>query len=228
MRSSYLGLAAVAITVAVAGCGGSSKTAATTTSAAVTPASTPASATPTTTQTTPAAKKAKAKVTHKREVAAKPKAAKPKAAAVKPATPAKPASKPKAPAKKPAAVKPGLDVSSRKLAVGTVLVTSQGRTLYTFAPDKDSMATCVGSCASVWPPLLLGAGETAVGISGVNQALLGSDPYPGGRRVATYKGWPLYNFAGDPGAGTDNGEGQNLNGGLWYVIATSGAQIMKH
>jgi len=32
---------------------------------------------------------------------------------------------------------------------------------------------------------------------------------------ATYDGWPLYTFAGDSAAGTDNGQEQDLNGGDW-------------
>jgi hypothetical protein len=75
--------------------------------------------------------------------------------------------------------------------------------------------------------LKLPGGEKPTATAGLNQSLLGSDPYPGGGRVVTYNGWPLYMFAGDSGSGTANGEAQDLNGGFWYVIAPSGVQITK-
>lgn len=49
-------------------------------------------------------------------------------------------------------------VSTKNLSgLGVVLFDSQGRTLYSFAPDKHSKVTCVGSCAAVWTasPLIL-------------------------------------------------------------------------
>ena len=45
-------------------------------------------------------------------------------------------------------------IATKKLpGLGVVLVNSQGRTLYVFAPDKAKKVTCTGSCAQVWPPL---------------------------------------------------------------------------
>jgi predicted lipoprotein with Yx(FWY)xxD motif len=110
--------------------------------------------------------------------------------------------------------------------LGTVLVNAQGRTLYVFAPDKAKKVTCVGACASVWPPLKLSGAKPAV--SGqAKSSLASSDPNPAGGRVVTYAGWPLYNYVADPSPGTVHGEGVNLNGGLWYVITPSGKVITK-
>lgn len=111
--------------------------------------------------------------------------------------------------------------------LGTVLVNSQGRTLYLFAPDKDRKVTCTGSCASVWPPVMLPAGAKAVGAAGVKASLLGSDPDPTGGRVVTYAGWPLYLYVADTKAGAAAGQALNVNGGLWYVLSPSGAVVKK-
>jgi predicted lipoprotein with Yx(FWY)xxD motif len=109
--------------------------------------------------------------------------------------------------------------------VGAVLVNAEGRTLYTFAPDKHSKVTCVSSCATLWPPLKLASGETAAGPPQLKASLLGSDPDPEGGRVVTYAGWPLYTYAADGAAGQDNGQAIETNGGRWYVIAPSGKVI---
>jgi len=121
-----------------------------------------------------------------------------------------------------------LTISSAQVSgLGTVLVNSQGRTLYMFVPDHQIKVTCIGSCAAVWPPALLASGQTAVAAGGVKRSLLGSDPNPGGGQVVTYNKWPLYTFAGDSSAGAATGQALNLNGGLWYVISPSGALITK-
>ncbi len=90
--------------------------------------------------------------------------------------------------------------------LGTVLVNAQGLTLYVFAPDKHASVTCTGACASVWPPVQLTAGQTAVAAGGAKQTLLGSDPIPGGGRVVTYSGWPLYTYVADTAAGVAQGQ----------------------
>ena len=111
--------------------------------------------------------------------------------------------------------------------LGPVLVNPAGRTLYTFAPDKAKKVTCVGGCASVWPPVMLAAGAKAVGSGGVKASLLGSDPDPSGGKVLTYAGWPLYLYVADTAPGAHAGQALNLNGGLWYVISPSGKVVTK-
>ena len=76
--------------------------------------------------------------------------------------------------------------------LGTVLVTNKGYALYMFAPDTARHVTCTGGCATAWPPLLLHAGQIAAAGPGVRPGLLGTAPNPGGGRVVTYDGWPLY------------------------------------
>jgi predicted lipoprotein with Yx(FWY)xxD motif len=114
--------------------------------------------------------------------------------------------------------RPGCDGGT----LGTVLVTNKGFALYMFPPDAARRVTCTGGCAIAWPPLLVHAGETAAAGARVRPGLLGTAPNPGGGRVVTYKGWPLYTYLGDASAGHAAGQGVNDDGGYWYVIRPSG------
>jgi len=117
-------------------------------------------------------------------------------------------------------------VTTRSLAdVGTVLVTGKGYALYMFEPDRRRAVTCTGVCAGTWPPLMLPAGAALAAGPGVKAALLGSDPAPGGGRVVTYGGWPLYTYTGDVDAGQATGQAIDLNGGEWYVLQPSGEPL---
>jgi predicted lipoprotein with Yx(FWY)xxD motif len=109
--------------------------------------------------------------------------------------------------------------------LGQVLVNGQGKTLYVFAPDKAKRVTCVSQCAAIWPPLTLSGGAEVVASGGVKASLLGSAPNPGGGRVVTYAGWPLYAYVADTGAGSARGQAVDLNGGRWYVISPAGTVI---
>jgi predicted lipoprotein with Yx(FWY)xxD motif len=109
--------------------------------------------------------------------------------------------------------------------LGTVLVDSQGKTLYTFAPDQAKKVTCTASCAQVWPPLKVPSGQKASVSAGAKASLVSSDPNPSGGSVVTYNGWPLYTYAADQAAGTAHGQALNLNGGFWYVITPDGKVI---
>jgi predicted lipoprotein with Yx(FWY)xxD motif len=119
-------------------------------------------------------------------------------------------------------------ISSKTVSgLGKILVASDGKTLYMFAPDKQKKITCFGSCAKVWPPVFLPKGAKLVAGAGVKQSLLGSDSDPKGGRVVTYNHWPLYGYLGDVKPGTAFGQDTNQSGGYWYVLSTSGA-VIKH
>jgi len=122
----------------------------------------------------------------------------------------------------------GVKISSRTIPrLGAVLVNAQGRTLYTFAPDKHKKVTCVSACAAVWPPAFVPNGQKPAAAGPVKQSLLASDPDPAGGRVITYAGWPLYTYVTDTAPGQASGQALNLNGGLWYVTSPSGKVITK-
>ena len=123
-------------------------------------------------------------------------------------------------------------ISSKNVkGLGTVLVSSAGRTLYVFAPDKAKKATCGSKlgCDVVWPPVYISASGKPIAGTGVKQSLLGSDPDPfvPGKHIVTYKGWPLYAYVSDKKAGSALGQDTTGSGGLWYVITTAG-QVIKH
>jgi predicted lipoprotein with Yx(FWY)xxD motif len=109
--------------------------------------------------------------------------------------------------------------------LGPVLVTNKGFALYVYAPDAARQVTCTGGCATAWPPLLVRAGQTVVAGQGIRPGLLGTDPNPGGGRVVTYHGWPLYTYLGD--STPDHAAGQNADddGGYWYVMRPSGQVV---
>jgi predicted lipoprotein with Yx(FWY)xxD motif len=111
--------------------------------------------------------------------------------------------------------------------LGQVLVTGQGHTVYVFLPDNHAKVSCTGSCAQVWPPVKLAAGQMPTASGGAKASLLGSDPDPEGGRVATYGGWPLYTYIGDASPGQATGQGLNSSGGLWYAMAPSGHIVTK-
>ncbi|HWB22092.1 MAG TPA: hypothetical protein VG652_04330 [Gaiellaceae bacterium] len=127
---------------------------------------------------------------------------------------------------KQATRKATVKISTRKVAgLGRVLTDSRGLTLYMFVPDKRKKVTCVSVCARIWPPVKLPAGAKISAAGGVKAKLLKSDKDPAGGRVVTYDRWPLYTYVGDRKPGTATGQALNLNGGLWYVLATSGKVI---
>ena len=119
-------------------------------------------------------------------------------------------------------------LAARKVGgVGTVLVDGQGRTLYAFAPDHATKVTCTGDCAKVWPPLRAPSAAKASTAGQVNAGLVSSAADPAGGRVVTYHGWPLYRYAGDQGPGKANGQGLNLNGGVWWAITPAGKVVAQ-
>jgi predicted lipoprotein with Yx(FWY)xxD motif len=78
----------------------------------------------------------------------------------------------------------------------TVVTTADGFTLYTFKPDAaGGKAKCTDTCQNIWPP------------------------YPSADQQVVMKGWPLYQYAGDPAAGDTNGQGQ---GGVWFAMTPDG------
>jgi predicted lipoprotein with Yx(FWY)xxD motif len=107
--------------------------------------------------------------------------------------------------------------------LGTILVDSQGRTLYLFQKDSGTKSACYGACASIWPALR-DSGKPTVG-SGLNSALIGTSSRSDGMRQLTYNGHPLYLFSGDQNPGDTGGQGLTDFGGSWYVLSETGNQV---
>jgi predicted lipoprotein with Yx(FWY)xxD motif len=106
--------------------------------------------------------------------------------------------------------------------LGDYLAGKDGRALYVLTTDTPGTSTCAGSCATNWPPLVVAAGESATGGTGVSGSFATTDRADGSRQV-TYNGAPLYYFIGDAAAGDVKGQGV---GGVWYLASPSGGPQM--
>ncbi|MGH3340584.1 MAG: COG4315 family predicted lipoprotein [Propionibacteriaceae bacterium] len=107
--------------------------------------------------------------------------------------------------------------------LGTILVDSQGRTLYLFEKDSGTKSACFGACATNWPPLR-DSGKSTAG-SGLNASLLGTTPRSDGKPQVTYNGHPLYTFVMDTSPGQTNGQGVTAFGGSWFTLNSAGNQV---
>jgi predicted lipoprotein with Yx(FWY)xxD motif len=93
----------------------------------------------------------------------------------------------------------------------TILTTTKGRTLYSLSAETNGRFICTGTCLSTWHPLLVPAGVKPTG-----PAKLRSIERPEGKTQVTFKGRPLYSFAGDSKTGEVNGEGIK-DVGTWHA-----------
>ena len=109
--------------------------------------------------------------------------------------------------------------------VGTVLVNSQGRTLYMLTSEKGDKITCTASsgCLHALPETDLPSGTTKpTAGSGVQSSLLGTVKGPAGTTV-TYNGHPLYTFVSDTKGKPTSGEGQHG----FYAVSPAGSKVTK-
>lgn len=128
-----------------------------------------------------------------------------------------PAAPPKTADGKPAAI--GVEQNG----LGTILVDSQGRTLYLFEKDSGDKSACSGACAVEWPPVRADSKPT-VG-SGLTASKIGTTPRSDGKPQVTYNDHPLYLFAADQNAGDTTGQGVNAFGANWFVVSSAGDEI---
>jgi predicted lipoprotein with Yx(FWY)xxD motif len=106
-------------------------------------------------------------------------------------------------------------VKTATIGGATVLTSSKGFTLYSFAPDTSTTSKCNGTCAQNWPPVT--GPVTAAGVTGTFGTIKRSD----GSVQATFDGHPLYTFVGDTASGQAKGNGLNAAGGLWHEVRVS-------
>ena len=107
--------------------------------------------------------------------------------------------------------------------LGTILVDSQGNTLYLFQKDSGTKSACFGACASAWPPLRA-TGKPTVG-SGANASMIGTTPRSDGKPQVTYNGHPLYLYAADQNPGDATGQGLTAFGAAWFTVSPAGNQV---
>lgn len=125
-----------------------------------------------------------------------------------------------------AATSPSLtiDAASNQRLGESVLVSSQGRTLYALSPETARHLLCTSSsCLKFWPPLTVASRETNLKAGMGVKGRLGILRRSNGVLQVTYAGMPLYRFAGDRAKGEANGEGLHSFGGTWHVLAISHA-----
>jgi predicted lipoprotein with Yx(FWY)xxD motif len=109
-------------------------------------------------------------------------------------------------------------VKTASNALGTILVDSQGMTLYHLSGEQNGKFICTSSaCVGVWHPLIAPSGGAPSGEVGS----LGTVKRPEGTVQVTYKGTPLYTFTGDQQSGETKGQGIK-DVGTWSVV-TSGS-----
>lgn len=103
--------------------------------------------------------------------------------------------------------------TAKNPTLGTILVDSSGRTLYTLTSNGEPIP-CSATCTHIWPPLLVPAGSNKLtggnGVTGLGKSTSGT--------VVEYQGFPLFRYSGDTSPGQTNGNGISSYGGVWYVI----------
>ncbi|WP_186526398.1 COG4315 family predicted lipoprotein [Leekyejoonella antrihumi] len=111
-------------------------------------------------------------------------------------------------------------IGERLTSLGVALVDPHGRTLYTYALDRNGVGACTGACAMAWPPVLVVRGAR-LGSRPMLPGRLRSTSRAGGGRQVTYDGHPLYTFSGDRRPGQTNGSGIK---GVWFVALVNGTR----
>ena len=99
----------------------------------------------------------------------------------------------------------------------TVLTNAQGLTLYHLSGEVGGKFICTSAaCVQVWHPVTVTAATTPSG----TVSALSTVKRPDGTVQVTYKGAPLYTFAGDKQPGEDKGQGIK-DVGTWSAATTS-------
>ncbi len=108
-------------------------------------------------------------------------------------------------------------VKTASNSLGTILVDSQGMTLYHLSGEVNGKFICTSSsCVGVWHPLIAPSSGAPSGEVGS----LGTVKRPEGTVQITYKGTPLYTFTGDKQSGETKGQGIK-DVGTWSAVTTS-------
>ena len=101
----------------------------------------------------------------------------------------------------------------KKESVGSYLADSKGMTLYVFKKDTPGKSACEGGCLANWPLYFV---ESVAAKDGLDAKNFGTITREDGKKQTTYKGLPLYYFAGDAKPGETNGQGVK---DVWFVAA---------
>lgn len=92
-------------------------------------------------------------------------------------------------------------LNSRSTSIGTVLVSSSGRTVYELVGDSASHQTCTGACLTIWPAV-----------------------QKNGKQVVV-NGHPAFTYIRDKSPGETKGQNLKDRWGLWLALDASGNPI---
>jgi predicted lipoprotein with Yx(FWY)xxD motif len=122
-----------------------------------------------------------------------------------------------------------LGASSNATLGERVVVTPQGRTLYTLTPETSRHLLCRASeCLRLWPPLTVDSTKAKLKNGAGVHGRLGILRRANGMLQVTLRGLPLYRYSKDHAKGQANGEGLQSFGGTWHAMtATSGERPRK-
>ena len=99
-----------------------------------------------------------------------------------------------------------------KDGVGSYLADAKGMTLYWFKNDSPGKSACAGPCVDKWP---IYHRETVAPAEGTGAGDFGTITREDGKKQTTFRGYPLYYWAGDKAKGDTAGQGMN---NVWFVI----------
>jgi predicted lipoprotein with Yx(FWY)xxD motif len=99
-----------------------------------------------------------------------------------------------------------------KDGIGKYFTDTEGKTLYWFKKDSPGKSTCSGACLEKWPIYYR---ETVAAPKGIKAEDFGTITREDGKKQTTFRGYPIYYWAGDKKAGETNGQGVNK---VWYAI----------
>ncbi|HEX9206402.1 MAG TPA: hypothetical protein VF853_10810 [Candidatus Deferrimicrobiaceae bacterium] len=99
-----------------------------------------------------------------------------------------------------------------KDGVGTYLTDAKGMTLYWFKKDSPGTSACAGPCVEKWPIYFREKVAAGDGLKGED---FGTITRGDGKKQTTFRGYPIYYWAGDKEPGDTKGQGLN---NVWYVI----------
>lgn len=95
--------------------------------------------------------------------------------------------------------------------IGNYLADAKGSTLYVFKKDSPGKSACTADCLAKWPVYYA---EAVAPTGGLDPKSFGTITREDGKKQTTYKGMPLYYFAGDKAPGDSAGQGIK---DVWYA-----------
>jgi predicted lipoprotein with Yx(FWY)xxD motif len=99
-----------------------------------------------------------------------------------------------------------------------VLANSKSHEFYVLSDEKGAKLHCTGGCLSTWIPLTVSTSTTKVTKGSGVDGTIGFVKRSSTKKQVTFNGYPVYTYVYDSGANQSNGEGQQSNGGTWYLV----------